>query len=485
MIIIKNPIKLYGKKVVTDLATRTGNSTVDDFSYGLGLNYKVRELWAGEETDANLEALFEEQQDFDADVKQPQQAEEDYSESEEDELSTVARYQPSKDKTDFNGYYRRLEDIASPYLESYVGNLIYTICRLNGGVKAYNSKHMVQPTLMSQGDDSDDFTELADLQLLQNDKDWSTDAKYTALQNLPYVLKRLHSLSCYCGIHMLSFIVAYLKAKEKNTNMRIAGSIKTLKKNAVIEEGVYLCSERGNIIKQVLVQNKNVKAAQMFDWIIGVNKSYAAYYQDYLDFVHYCKVLNIDLFNDDMTKYGSDFISKLVVTTVTPNKQYDKQVFEAILNKGTQLKPEEPEVDLLDSTMNTFQQICQTNEKVQEYLLKHDSIISERNMNTAKSLYNTYRLLYEGEATEMDKYYWENGYLFYDGELAILKASMLGTREFKNDQCIISELGYCIHVSEYMSLFVLTVNNALENVRNRLFVKDPEYKYVDWMRLGA
>lgn len=488
MIVLTNPITLYGKKVVTDLATRSGYATADSFSCTLGCQFKVKEMWAGEDTDANIAMLFEQQQDFDADVSQPHLTEEEYNEDEErEEFEVGVRYNPATDKTSFDNYYRRLEDIASDYLEKYIGNLVFTICRHtgSGGMKQYNSKHREQPVLLSVGDDEGDFTELADLQLDKDENDWSLEMKQTAMLNLPYVIKRLHNMSCYTGVHMLSFIVAYLKAKEKNINMRVAGSVKVLKKNAVIEEGVYLCDRDGDITKRVLVQNKNVRAAEMFDWITEVSPKYKAYYQDYLDFVHYCNVLNVDLFNDDMTKYQSAFVSKLIVTTVTPNKQYDIQVFDAIRNRQPNSVEIPIEDNAIESTINTFFQICDTSEVIRNCLNNHDSLQSEDNLQSAIGLYNVYKLLYYNTSTDTSKYSWENGLLYYDNELAIVSAKMLGTSEFEDDRCLISELGFCIQVSNRMSLYVMTVQNALSNVKNKISYKDPEYKYCDWLRLGT
>lgn len=484
MIVLTNPVRLYGRKVVTDLALRTGESTERDYSCTLGLSYVVQNLWSGDETLASTEMLFSEQTDFNADVTQPHMSEEDYNEVEEQEsYDKVTRYNPAVDKTDFDKYFRRLEDIAPQYLETYVSNLVYTICRYNSGAKSFEEQHREQPTLVSL-DDSEDVTELADLQLYGDDTDWSLDVKQTALTQLPYVLKRLHNLSCYCRVHMLTFIVAYLKAREKNMNARISGSVKGLKKNAVIAEGVYLCTELGNVQKKITVQSKNARAAKMFDWIIGVDTDFKAYYQDYLSFVHYCNVLNIDLINDDLTQYGSEFMSNLVVTTVTPNRQYDQQVYEAILNNSSgngNLKNEED--NAIINTFNTFHQICSTNKNIVNFTYHYDHSVSKNNMDLATSIYNTYALLYLGTTTDMSKYSWEDGYLYYGGNLVVINTNLIGTTTFKEERCLISELGYCIQVSNSMSLHVLELRNALDNMLDKVSRKDPDYSYVDWRRL--
>lgn len=484
MIILTNPISLYGKKVVVDLATRSGEAKEDDYSCTLGLNYVVNKYWSGEDTEASIEMLFADQTDFNADIVQPHMNDDEYSDViEQEEYNKVARYNPAVDKTDFDKYFRRLEDIAWQYLEKYVSNLVFTVCKYNGGAKAFEALHREQPTLVSN-DDSEEFTELADLQLYGNENDWSPDVKQTAITKLPYVLKRLHNLSCYCGVHMISFIVAYLKAKERNMNARISGSQKSLKKNAVISEGVYLCNEYGDITKKVTVQSKNVKAAKMFDWIIGMDKDFKAYYQDYLNFVHYCNVLNVDLLNDDMTKYASEFMSKLVVTTVTPNNQYDKQVYEAILRNSsvTEVPVVRTFEETLLNTFNTFNQICSTNANIQSYVQRHDYITSKQNMDMAMSIYNLYSIIYLKQATDSTKYSWENGYLYYDDTIAVVTASFLGEADY-DEVCVISELGYCVQLTESLGVYVMVLRNALNNITNKVVNKDPDYRYESWVQL--
>lgn len=489
MIILTNAINLYGKNVITDLATRTGNSTVNDYSYGLGLSYKVRDLWRNNDTDANLEMLFNDQDDFDADVVQPNLSDEEYDESLADEEKVEhTPYNPAVDKTSFDKYYRRLEDIANGYLEKYLGFIVYNVKNHADGIKAYNAKHKDQPLLIST--DGDDFTEFADLQLRDNSNDYPVHVKQNAIQHLPYVIKRLHNMSCYTGVHMLSYIVAFIKAKERNNSMRIAGSVKTLKHNAVVDEGVYLCDKFGNIVKKTESNSRNNKATWAFDWILGVSKEYQTYYQDYLDFVYYCKVLNIDIYNDDMSKYQKSFVDRLIVTTVTPNKQYNKQVYNALLQNKASVLPELEEVDLdpVDNTIDVFTQICEVNDIMLNCIAHFDTIKAADNMQTVQSLYNTYSVLYNGATTDTSKYSWENGYLYYDGALAMLPAYFLSAPDPKGNStsvCIIHELGYCIQVSDSMSLFVLDVYNAMENMMHRIQNNDPEYKYMHWMRLST
>ena len=483
MFVITNPIQLYGRKVTTDLALRSGSADANSFSRTPGLSNLVTKYWKGETT-ANLEMLFQEQADFDADVKQPHYTFEEFDKNkEQDEFELGVAYSPAKDKTDFNGYFRRLEDICSDYLEDYVANLVYTICnkRGAGGVKLYEEKHRIQPTLYSV-DDNEDVTELADLQLMVDPDKWSMASKQKAIMELPYTIKRLHNLSKYCGIHMLSLIASYVTARRKNSLKRQTGSTMTLKKNAVIAECVYTCKPDGTLGKKIEVSNKNQKAAEMYDWLVGVNNLYPSYREDFHNFLHYCKVLNIDLENDDMSKYDESFVDKLVVLTLTPDTQYNQSIFNDILNPTL---VEEEHQDVYLETISTFREMCVSNEKLIATMREYDSLKAAEHMKVAQELHFFYSVSFLGKPTESDKYMWQDGFLYYDGQLVVLNTQLVSNTTFTIGECIISELGYIIHVSDLMSLDIMTLYVAKENMVSKYITKDSDYVMLNWQRFSV
>lgn len=491
MFIIDTPVKLYGKSVVTDLITRTGRPQPDSSSPIVGMHYLIDKFWSDNlESEASLELLFGMQKDYDADIGQPRFSNEDYDSSEAEVYKgdMVEQYSPSKHPTSFDKYNRRLEDIADEYLTSYIGNLIYSVKNQDGGNKDFLAKHRVQATLTSM-DDDDDFTELSDLQLDVNVKEWSVEVKSNARLQLPYVMKRLFNLSCYCHIHMLSYIVAYLKAKAKNDAARNAGSTKTLKSNAVIQQGVYLCNSLGQVIKKVTVESKNVHAAEMFDWINGTSNKWEAYYKDYVQFIHYCDVLNIDLINDDMLRYDRDFIYNLQVLTVTPNEQYNKQVFEALKNHDTGVKEVKKTVTEipLDNTMEILQQACVANSRLADYIAKLDDKVIEKAKVDAMSLHYLYVLkCCNSGGTSPELYSWRDGLLYYDDELVLLYANYLeqpgSTNIFDEPYCVISSLGFVVHLSKWDVLDIMMLDSAIDNLKKIYFDNCSDYQYASWRR---
>lgn len=475
MLIITTPIRLYGRNVITDLALRSGSVDANSFSATSGLSAMVDSLWS-EPTFASKEALFQQQIDFDADSRQPHFKEFD-RDKENEEYERERAYDPSVDKTDFSNYYRRLEDIDSGYLEEYVGFIVYSICRYaKNGVKMFNYKHAVAPTLMDLEDDS--VTELADLETDGVKDAWSEATINEALTKLPYVLKRLHNLSRYTGIHMLSFVCSYMIAKDKNIRAQQAGSSKYLKHNAVIAENVWTCDNMGDAVHKVVISNKNLKAKEMFAWIEGEVDKYHAYHEDVTNFMHYVKVLNINI-NENMEKYGTAFINKLVVTTLTPNSQYNQSIYNALLSGGV---ARDDSFDALQATMCKFKETCMSDESLMKVVQNFDMDKQTNNLKTSIKLYTAYCLM-NGKLCSEKMFEFHDGYLYYDGDLCVMDSHLFTNMTFFDSRCVISELGFLVQVGNELVLNLMTVYCAEENMQMKIH-KDSDNKLNTWWRVS-
>lgn len=487
MLVISNRINLYGRKVITDLAMRHGSHTMDSFSYGQGLHDVVMTFWKDDEdTPSIMESLFETQADYDCDRKKISLDEEQIAAGEYEE-DTFAAYDPAKDPIDFKEYNRRLEDIPTDCIKEYIGNVVFNICRHDSALRKFQQRHRVQPCFIGSKDDDDDFTELADLQV-EDREEWSLGQKQVAQRNLSYVIRRLHNMSRYSKVHMLSYIAAYERAKVHLSEAHSNGSSsRSLSDNLVIAEGVYLCDEDGNITKRVAVENKNKRAKGMFNWIVGRECEYSAYYIDYINFIHYCNVLDINIIDDDMTKYQASFVNKLVVTTVTPNKQYVPAVYNALKNNSDNIvETHKPTVDTLRNTVESFEQLCQVNAKMRLYISRFSESDRKRNFDYAYYIANYYSFTVNNQALVPDKFTWQDGFLHYDDKVFIMPANWLGNSNrltLSDNRCIISELGYIVALTDTADVYIITVNNAYDNVKSVSSGFDPDYKRVNWERL--
>lgn len=479
MLVLTEPVRIYGKYVISDLATREPGAVRNTYSPYGGMRHVVNKFWpkGTSSTEADIELMFDKQPDFDADMKQPQNTVEDGDLTAlRDEEDKCAPYNPAIDTYPILRYYRRLEDIAEFYVKEYLTNTVYSIVsREIGGLRQFVSENMEQNALFSNSDDGDGFEELADLVLEGDVNEWSAEVQQEAADRLPYVLKRLHTLSCYCNIHMLSFIAAYLKAKEENDVNRSNGSTMTLKVNAVIQKGIYRCDKDGLISKQIEVKNRSKQASLMFDWITGQSTSYESYLVDYKNFVHYCDVLNIDIIHDDLSKYDMRFIQKLTVAVVTPNTQYDKQVF-AVLHAGLTPAPagiNKSEVDPISNTFELFNELAVSD----EWLSRGIANVSTSSVKEVQSLCYQFFYLYDQLACKMipgrvSKNVMEidlsQPYATYQGELVMLNSDWISNAIFADKRCLFSTTGYLIMVTSYDMLDVMSLGDALQNVMFRL-----------------
>ncbi len=444
MFTLTRPVKLYSKKFITDLATRTGNSSVETLCPKRGMNDVVQRYFS-RETVASLEVLFERQLDFDADKVKPQldsasledMSIEDFKEEIKLESCSI-QYDPSVHKLDFNAYYRRIEDIHPNYLESYLGNVVFNIRNKSGGIKDFEKEHKDAYAFVSDGEDGEEITESADLLTGANVDMQDVATTQEAMLYLPYTVKRLWSLSKAMKINVLSYIKSYLIARRANElALQTKSTTAYLKSNDVIRVGVWACNEYGIVTKQVQVENKNKHAMEMFDWITGNMQKYKSFYRDYRNFILYCSVLRIDIENDDMLSYDRDFIKGLIIRTVTPNDQYDMLVAEAIKSGSKaedEQKDEGPSMeDVLDNTMRTYNDFIASSIREQHINENMSSADRDRIERAAFSLLLQYKSMYHSEKVSSREVAWMNGFMLYRGDLVMIPLDFIDHSLAQND----------------------------------------------------
>lgn len=220
----------------------------------------------------------------------------------------------------------------------------------------------------------------------------------------------------------------------------------------------------------------------MFDWIVGANDMYPSYREDLVNFIQYCNILNIDLESDNLLQYDGKFMDNLTVLTLTPNAQYCQAVFDAIRDSGMFKK--EPSVDeLLLTTINCFADLCTTQSDLLSAASTHDSLKSERCMKMAMQLHYIWAVKLRNPVMLPDDrlYSWRDGFLAYNGELVMLPTRVVSKQQFTTPVCIISELGYVLHLNNTMYVEAMTIDCAVENMHNAYISPDPDFVPTDWM----
>lgn len=457
------------------MITRSGAPNATSLSPYNGMSF-IHEKYMDKsfELTADIEWLFLKQGDFNADKCRPMLSKEEYEEMGKDgseDLEPGRMFRPQMDKYSDIDYYRRLEDVHEGYIIAYIGNVCFNVYRKAGanGAISYKQAHKPQVTLINS---EDEVTEFADLVVEDPNTVWSKEDKEQAKNQLPYVMKRLHNLSLYSGIHMISMAGAFLKAQESLKVAHIHGSVKKLRKNAVIDEGVYTLQRNGRIGKCIEKSSKNVHAEEMFDWIVGTNQKYPSYKDDFSNFLHYCEVLNIDLLKDDLTKYDGDFLQKLDCLVLTPDTQYNVSIFDAIKNNTNNLTEKEVESSISNTVALFTAYLSSDSADVEE--VKNTHTTAKRDAYTEKASAFIYQgMLRSGDVNfESNKMHWVDGLLYYGDTLALINTNLFVKESYKMHYALISELGYIIHVTDLLVLEMLTIDSAYTNLRNKLMASD-------------
>lgn len=454
-----------------DLASRDGSPNSSSCSCHSGLRASAvqqfrRLLGSNVLNTVSIDYIMSMASDYNADKSQPMCSitaeDEDF---EQERLDGVIEYEYSPELHDesFNKYYRRLEDIHIHYLQKYLYELVYAECMYKDGtVRTHLHNHVPQRVLV----DEENGAVYSESDLETDDdgtSEWPQHEISEALSKLPYVVKRLHNLSILFGVHMLSFISAYKAATEENSRMLARGSTKTLKVNDVVDCTVYLCDEKGNPTYAPSRSAKNLRIAGAFKWCCGMSDSYQAYLPDMHNFMHYIDVLNIDIMNDDMTRYNAKFMDNVIVATLTPANQYDPAVFSNLCGKEKHVDDVVP--DVIDQTLCLFDEMCYSVPELKEAAcrtLTHSekSKIESYSILLASEYYSS-----RGATTDWNSYRFVNGFLHYNNDMCII-----GTEVFMNTSqnetcgaCVISDIGYIIGLSSNMFLRGITVTEAYYN----------------------
>lgn len=478
MFILTQPVEIYSVKLITDMVGRYAE-TPDSVCPMYGFLKRLQDLWHINETTADISALFEMQPDYNADKQFPMVTLEDLEGQEDADIRSLQQertvdveYNPNIHKTNFDGYIRHLEYLPEGYMTVYLENLTLRIRTQSNGVAAYNNKHRIQNSFIGYGDNGMEITERVDLLSdYEIDRSLLKDAE-NARQQLPFVVKRLHNLSRLSKIHILSFIVSFMKARKQSDKARAIGaSTSQFKLNDVIRMGVWKSNEQGAPCGQVHLGDKNKNAPIIFDWAMGRKSVFSSYYDDMINFFVYCDVLSIDVLHDTMLSYDDVFMRDIFVPIVTSNSQYDKLVADAILYyrgvdvpKVSTLASDsftEALIELHANYVNYYTWNSDLYEKYMNYSFKDRKYI----YGMAVGLVRLQCVRYSIPIPADDAITWEDGLLFVNGELFkfvtnLVDSSFAGRESY----CVLHDTGYMLRVEKGRNIHRVMLKVACEQV---------------------
>lgn len=493
MFILVDPVRIHSRKLITDMVTRFGRSE-DSLCPEFGGNVGFEKFFKTDQTEANIEYLVEQQPDFDADKSKPILSDLDITGSEDssslselegDDIKSTNTYNPERDTTDFNAYYRHLEDINGAYIDRYVGNVAYRLREQSSSSRDFSKKHAIQRSFVTIGDNGREIIDPVDsLPDASLDRSILSDVE-NAADEFPFTLKRLFSMSRLCKIHIPSFCASYIKAKKKSDDARKAGlSTSQFKMNDVIRAGVWKADAKGDPCGEVTTTSKNPYIKGVFEWAQGVESIYSSYYTDLQDFIRYCDLLNINLEKESFLNVTSTLMSSIIIPTVTSNSQYDKLVADSLLYNGVEAATKKSLVeddfmqlvmDTVDNFMSSFMSKPDMARMFQSYSVEDRTRIKAGSI----ALYNKQQELFDLEYICTDRFHWEDGFLYYDDDLCRIVTHLLDPNfRGRDSYCIISETGYLVRVEDSPMSYITKTLDAVTYLQ-----KHPTDRKTVWMSL--
>lgn len=408
--------------------------------------------------------------DYSVDYSQPR-GDVDMDESEFKEILADSEksymYDPSIHNESFNNYHRRFEDVSIFFLQKYISDAFYGTCYYEkGAVKTFLKNNRAQHTF-TDIEDSSSISE-SDLLTEENVAEWSQSEIANAMTQLPYVVKRLHALSMLSKVHILSFVSAYVRARRLNIAMQMAGSTKTLKVNAVVDQGVYLCTADGDPTYTPDISAKNVHIAKVFNWYSGMTVSeWEKYRVDIKNLLHYTNVLNIDIESDDMTRYNADYCNSLLVTVLTPEVQYNADIYKELRRPSPVVTEADSISTRLEETMAKFEEYCDI---IPALKARINSSLTEQQRDDlfkrSVRVVNNYLIKIGRKPIPLTHYYFENGYLHCGGEICIVSTEHF-CRESQYNLCpeaILSDTGFVVGLTSDFNVYGMDIYAACTNI---------------------
>lgn len=483
----KTKVPILTKKLIVELALRSGSPTSESpspYKGLLSLTFQRMEAIKsyGIEFEGSLYELLNTQEDFNADLKCP--TFEEYTGTEYQEETKPRMYLPSSGIP--ADYARRLEDIDSSWVISYVDNILYAIINNSThSIKEYGKNHQLVRMMSDEEDDSVvSETEL----VLAHSNDFSPEEIAKAKEKIPYLLRRLHDKSKQLRIHVISLLIAYEKAKRyvDIQNRRSRRRKIQVAPRHLLMFGVYKMNPDGSI-GPVLGDDANnreesFKLAKA--WLFQYEGYQDEYNQDAINLLHYYDVMGIDITKEDPSVYQENYISQLTVLYITSNREYvmrkrtgfHREVFEALKRLPLESFENETiveEVDdyaIVDNTMHIY------NDSVFIDTSYRDSLDDAGNgesyeLNKNITMLIAYYNIIFSTLIDTTKMITQDGFLFSDLETPFMLdiSAILGDEEddtFVGSEslALLHETGYLVRLSKTHFTKIVRVEDVLETL---------------------
>lgn len=462
MLVSQTQLALPRRTLIVDLISRSGSPNQDSLSPYDGYSSEVLKQFPNFQGD--VAELLSKEADYEASKQKPQ----------------VGPY--VKDRVgNPSDYLTKLEDIDSSWVYQYTLNkLVGLKLQRAGGVKEFenNNKEIYITTM-------DDGTEISESEVLTiTSDDYSPEQISKATAKIPYILKRLHEKSKVVGIHLLSLIIAYERAKVYTPPGKIP------KPSQIIHQGVYYMSPYGTAGDLVHISANSGKVFPPANkWVRGEPEYQDSYYTNMLELLDICDIAGIDLKKENPLTYQEEFIDKLVVSYIERNREYvqrkhkgfNRNVLDALKNISLDAYDQEakeaqkgPDRETL--ILNTMQRFAEINVS---------SIHKDQLRPEAVAKFITYYNYLTRSEFDMNHLLTNEGFLFLTKSIpAIFNVAPICAEKYLYQEALIHISGYAIIFSQgnqivYQDIETLT-QYLQEIVERRSFTYYNNTKFGRW-----
>lgn len=362
-------------------------------------------------------------------------------------------------------YYRMIEDIDEEWARKYIENIIIGYKSHNNGIIARRKDEQVINKVYD--DETGDFIDVSDL--IEKEKDFSTEEIISAKKKLPYLLKQLQMGSIEMRGSLLSFIIAAEKFFSNHEN-------EEFRPRHAISLGVYRMNKWGEINGRFVdTDNSGEPFRTLFRWVCGrvETDSERLYYSTYQELLRVLNVLDIDITQEDPTEYQADFIDKAVCTYLASNEEFieeygtflDNKVYGVLTpeNIGKIARSMSNERDLLQrSTRASFIESIAVNLRT---VMQRDNEKWRENTRLVTKFMMLYMEKCRSEKYNPKKYTFENGILFNTENNAYELIDLKPITDVARQEALVSIAGKLVRVpgvNEKGYVEVLDMNNAID-----------------------
>jgi len=494
MIVIQNPVRLYGQDIVRDIVLTPSfkediRSTPEWYRKECGrLRNQMHNTSNGSEALLPFEEFALSWEEYDADKQKPMsdKAEHNTEDSEYFEKSDFGEFNPDIDEY-VKPYYRRTLDggavihddgkmIDISHILKYIDNLYY---RSDAMITTYEMNNGVQSNIAKRTEDGQEGLTMyeADLKPAFSAIELNNEYRNEVALDMLYHMKRIFRFGGLRGINYLTFISAYKRAERTREQKKKVQASVTYQLTAprIVAETYYHADFNGDATEPFTETQKHHLATDTFDWYNQRRTDAKSYYDDIKAIERDAEILHVNLADEDMRKFNSEFFKSIRVPVLTPNSQYMEEVAKNIENNTsvqTLIVTSDIIDDILDRYYHTYDTSKFLHDREETFKLAQDYQSNTEKLDSMLREYN--HCSAEENRLDLSKLKFENGFATIDSTVALFDITYWFEELQYDRKAILTDYGVfiaiteknlvCIHYEHLREIIATSFNESVEAI---------------------